>query len=209
MAGGVFEYLYTSDAEDLICPRQLNYLRQAAQRLMSLGHRDAADEVEKLADEVSVFLLKAQAKMEPLRDLLHAAEWEKSGTWEPEKVAAVASQYAKVNVQEPSFRFLVRLRILWHLTPEDERQEKYPEARNLLLQYWLSIWDASGQDRDSRNRARMALVALETLDFLVDTKRVDPTEHLTYVIGLLSSPSISDEKLESYLRYCEEETSCA
>lgn len=75
MSGGSYNYLCWKDSTEVGSEREA--LEKMAARLKELGAYDAAYQTE----EISVFFITLNQKIEKLRDVWHAVEWLDSGDW--------------------------------------------------------------------------------------------------------------------------------
>ena len=91
MSGGSYNYLCHKDANDIHEHRQeLNAMRD---RLIELGHLDAAKETESVLLMLDDFYVRLQARIERLNPIWRAVEWCDSCDWGKEDVIEAVEKY--------------------------------------------------------------------------------------------------------------------
>lgn len=91
MSGGSYDYLCYKDAFELESHREeLNRMRD---RLVELGHLDAAKETESIILTLDSFKVRMEARLSRLKDVWRAVEWLDSGDYRKEQVAEAVKKY--------------------------------------------------------------------------------------------------------------------
>lgn len=91
MSGGSYNYLCYKDVFELESHREeLNRMRD---RLIELGHLDAAKETESIILTLDSFKVRMEARLSRLKDVWRAVEWLDSGDYGKEQVAEAVKKY--------------------------------------------------------------------------------------------------------------------
>ena len=91
MSGGSYNYLCHKDANDIHERRQeLNEMRD---RLIELGHLDAAKETESVLLMLDAFYVRLQSRIDRLNPVWKAVEWCDSGDWGKEDITEAVEKY--------------------------------------------------------------------------------------------------------------------
>lgn len=93
MSGGSYNYLDRAlrfDPADVF--DRLDDLRRARDRLLGLGYRPEAKEVDRLVVWAERCLLLAETRAEDLSHVLHAVEWLDSSDWSETDMAEVIAK---------------------------------------------------------------------------------------------------------------------
>ena len=93
MSGGSWNYLYSSDIENLMNERKLNDLQDMADRLAGDGYTDIAKDVQRLVEYVRSAMVRIETLFEMLKPVLHAVEWYDSGDYGEEGMLKVFEEY--------------------------------------------------------------------------------------------------------------------
>ncbi len=91
MSGGSYEYLCYKDASEIMGGAgQLEAMRD---RLIELGHHDAAKETESIILMREALGIRIQARLDRLQPVWHAVEWYDSGDWGKDDVEREVEKY--------------------------------------------------------------------------------------------------------------------
>lgn len=91
MSGGSYDYLCYKDVFELESHREeLNRMRD---RLIELGHLDAAKETEGIILTLDSFKVRMDARISRLKDVWRAVEWFDSGDYGTEQVTEAIKNY--------------------------------------------------------------------------------------------------------------------
>jgi len=80
MSGGSLNYLFTSDVSELASCRDED-IETAVARLRELGHEPVAAEIEAIVAGMRAAMASANARLDRLRPVLKAVEWNLSCDW--------------------------------------------------------------------------------------------------------------------------------
>jgi hypothetical protein len=73
MSGGSYNYLYCKGSDDINESRQ--DIKDMRDRLIELGHKDAAQETESVLLMMDSFEVRINARLNRLQDVWHSVEW--------------------------------------------------------------------------------------------------------------------------------------
>lgn len=91
MSGGSYNYLCYKDSNEIHNSR--SDIESMRDRLIQLGHLDAAKETESILLTLDAFYVKMQARIDRLNEVWHAVEWYDSGDYGATSVDEAIEKY--------------------------------------------------------------------------------------------------------------------
>ncbi|WP_280420887.1 hypothetical protein [Nocardia carnea] len=93
MSGGAYNYLHRQEPDDLLGLGRVDDLTAIRDRLIELGARDIATEVDEILGAISTFRERAGRQMTTLGDVLQAVEYLDSNDWGEGQVQEVIGRF--------------------------------------------------------------------------------------------------------------------
>lgn len=91
MSGGSYNYLCYKDADEI--PAYKSELNKMRDRLTQLGHLDAAKETESILLMLDAFEVRLQARIDRLRGVWQAVEWDGSMDGDEDDIKEAVEKY--------------------------------------------------------------------------------------------------------------------